>query len=224
MSPRRLWLPGIQVHIVTPMAPPPSNVKNPSEVGLSSSSMILGIKLIHPSSAPVSRAMYATICVSSSMLNFTRSICRSSRATRGVSQLAALHSAAQPGAGGSRPWHSSQGLVVGFGARHLSKANRPAHIATALPLRAPQHHRQSCSGGASALPTNCRPRRQRFPGVRTPEPDRAPDGTGHYERAGKITVFGRRPLCERRSPFLVRCPRPGTEEAPSICAPLALRG
>jgi hypothetical protein len=79
--------------IVAPGDPPPSNLKNPSEVGLSSLSVILGIRLIHPSSAPVSRSMPATICVSSSILNFTRSICRSSRATRGVSQLAVLHSA-----------------------------------------------------------------------------------------------------------------------------------
>ncbi len=186
MSPRRLWLPGIQVHIVTPMAPPPSNVKNPSEVGLSSSSMILGIKLIHPSSAPVSRAMHATICVSSSMLNFTRSICRSSRATRGVSQLAALHSAGPPMSWSNRPARGDKDWQVLVSA--CRQTGRLLQAKARLLIRC----------GAS------RPVSQ-FPGVRSPEPDRALDGTGHYERAGKITVFGRRPLCERRSPFLVRC-------------------
>jgi hypothetical protein len=45
------------VHIVSPVLPPLNSVKNLSEVGLSSSSLILGIRLIHPSSALPNRAM-----------------------------------------------------------------------------------------------------------------------------------------------------------------------
>lgn len=82
MRTRRPSLPGIQVHIVIPILPPPNSVKNPSEVGLSSSSVILGMRLIHPSLAPLSCTMKATTGVrSSSTPNFSCSIRRRSRAT-----------------------------------------------------------------------------------------------------------------------------------------------
>ena len=51
-----------------------------------------------------------------------------------------------------------------------SKPNKPAHIVPAPSPRALQPHRRSCTGGASGLPTNCRPR-LRFPRVPSSEPD-----------------------------------------------------
>jgi hypothetical protein len=103
VGPRRLWLPGIHVHIVSPLAPPLNNVKKPNEVGFSSCSPILGIRLIHPSSALASFAMHATTGVRSPTVNFTRSIRRPSRATGGVSQPAAVACRRPPALVGSPP-------------------------------------------------------------------------------------------------------------------------
>ena len=70
-----------------------------------------------------------------------------------------------------------------------SKPNKPVRVATVFPLRVPRHHRRSCNGKASGLPTSCRPR-MRFPRVPTSEPDPTFMARDHLERAGNIALFG----------------------------------
>ena len=144
---------GTQVHIVTLLPPPLNSVKNPSEVGLSSLSLILGTALIQPSSASASRAMSATTCAGSSTVNSTRSISRRLRAT--VRSIAAAS-----GPDCLPCWSRFEGVSAGptFGhhleARHVSasplyqagedqlliiNARRKAHLSSANrePPRAP---------------------------------------------------------------------------------------
>src|ERR1039457_954932 len=74
----------------------------------------------------------------------------------------------------SRPILSSSTESINYA--EPSRPNKPAHIAPAHSPGTLQPHRQSCSGGASGLPSSCRPR-QRFPRVPSSEPDATLDGT-----------------------------------------------
>ena len=120
----------------------------------------------------------------------------------------------------SRPTLSSSTASTNYA--EPSKPNKPAHVAPAPSPGTLQPHRRSCSGGASDLPTSCRPR-QRFPRVPSSEPDPTLMARGHHERAGNIAVF--RSSSERLpNRYSTENTRQAAGETPNVSSVSALVG